>query len=116
MTDADAERSSGPVGVAAVVRFLLEVVAVGALGVWGYAVGGVPLALGAVVVVVVVWGALGAPAAPWRLSRPWRGVLELVVLGAATLALWRLGHPVLAGGFALVAALDTVALYGLGGS
>lgn len=97
-------------------RFLLEVVAVGILAYWGYSVGQsqllkVGLGIGVALVVVVVWGLLGSPAAPYRLEQPWRLVLETVILGSAALAIYLVERPVLAVLFALVAAVNTGLLY-----
>lgn len=103
----------------AVVRFLLELAALGVFGYWGYSFGGTPvgklgIGIGLPLVVVLVWGVFGAPAAPYRLEQPWRVLLEILVLGGAVLALSLLGRPVLAAGFAVVAALNTTLLYVLG--
>jgi hypothetical protein len=92
--------------------FLLEVVALGALCYWGFVVGPdvalkVVLGLGAPVVAAVVWGLFAAPRA--RVKLPLAGVLvvKAVVFGAAAVALWAAGQPVLGVVFAVLAVANT---------
>lgn len=113
--------NSALASVNAAVRFLLELVAIGVLGYWGYSVGQsqllkVGLGLGVPLVVIVGWGLLGSPAAPYRLTQPWRLVLEILILGGAAVALYLIDRPGVAGLFALVAAVNTGLLYVLGQS
>lgn len=102
--------------VTAGVRFLLEVAALVVFGYWGVRTGQgqvakVGLGLGIPLAVAVVWGLVGAPAAPYRLARPWRLALEVAILGGAALGLYSLGRTTLAVLFAAVAAVDTLLLY-----
>ena len=98
------------------VRFVLELGALVALGYWGYRNGqgqlvkfgvgfGIPL------VIAIVWGLVGSPAAPHRLDQPWRGLLEVTVLGSAVVALYATDHLLIAVGFCVVAASNTALLY-----
>ncbi|MGN0063136.1 MAG: DUF2568 domain-containing protein [Nocardioides sp.] len=77
-------------GVLALV-FLDEVLALVALGVAGAALGGWPLATGAVLVGVLLWWAFASPKAPYGtpLVRP---LVKVVVFGAACAGLWLAGH------------------------
>jgi fumarate reductase subunit D len=85
--------------------FLDEVLAVVALGVWGFDAGGAWLAILAPVVGVALWWGFASPKAPYggRVTRP---VVKVLVFGAATLGLWEAGHP----GAAIVLLLFSIAV------
>lgn len=74
-------------------KFLLELTALVALGIWGARVAnggaGVLLAIALPVSVAVLWGFLAAPKAPRRLALPLRAPFELGVFALGVLALWR---------------------------
>ena len=83
------------------VRFLLELCALAALGYWGFVTGqGMAmkwlLGLGAPLLAAVAWGAFVAPKARWPAREPWRLLVEILVFGAASIALWAAGQPLLA--------------------
>jgi hypothetical protein len=94
------------------VRFGLELCALAALGWWAFSVGdglvsyvlGVAAPLGA----AVVWGVLAAPKGRFAGRDPMRLLGEIVVFGAAVLALAALDRPWLAGAFAVLALVDGV--------
>jgi hypothetical protein len=93
------------------VRFLLELFALGALGYWGFVSGGNPfvkilLGMGVPILAAVVWGLFVSPKAAVPLAMPLRLLPEALVFGAAAAALFATGHPVLAAGFAVVAAVN----------
>ena len=94
------------------IRFGLELCALAALGWWGFSVGdGVVsyvLGLGAPLAAAVVWGILAAPKGRFGGRDPMRLAGEIVVFGAAALALGGLGRWWLAGGFAVLALGDGV--------
>ena len=78
-------------------RFILELLVLVALAVWGLSVSNellIQLALGiaAPAVVIVVWATFVAPRAERRLEDPARLVLEVVIFGSAVLALMAAGH------------------------
>jgi hypothetical protein len=107
--------SRGLRGANEALAFLLEVVALVAVGVWGYHVGsGVPLKVVLAIVlpllVAVVWGLFAAPRAVVTL--PLWGVLvvKALVFGAATAALILSGHRVLGVVFAVVVIANTATL------
>ena len=88
-------------------RFLLEVIALGALGWWGWAQTDswwrAPLAIVVVLLTAALWGTFAVPNDPSRggnglVQVPGiaRLVLELLVFGAAAYALNALGRPTLA--------------------
>lgn len=91
-------------------RFMLELSALAATAYWGYTTGsGVTrwlLAIGAPVLVAVVWGLFVSPKATVELSRPLQLVIEFAVFGAAVLALAAADQWTLAVVFAIVAAVS----------
>lgn len=85
-------------------RFLLELVAWGAVGVWGWKVTGAPLryllAIGLPLLVMTLWGVFAVPddpsrsgSAPVPVSGVVRLLLELAVFAAGAVALWSAGYP-----------------------
>ena len=82
------------------VAFLAELAALAALAVWGWSAVDptawrLVLAVAAPAVAGVLWGVFAAPRAPVRV--PALTVLvKVIVFGAAVLALFAIGHPVLA--------------------
>jgi hypothetical protein len=92
-------------------RFLLELAALVAVGWWGWHTGGstagkLALASLLVLIVGVVWGLFISPKARVRVSRPvWYG-LQLVIFGAAALALASVLAPEAGIAFALVVVVN----------
>ena len=85
-------------------RFLLELAAWGAVGVWGWKFTGAPLryllAIGLPLLVMALWGIFAVPNDPSRSGHapiPVSGVVRLllegVVFAAGVLALWGAGYP-----------------------
>jgi uncharacterized protein DUF2568 len=91
-------------------RFILELSALAATAYWGYDTeSGVTrwvLAVVAPALVIVVWALFIAPKRKAELARPIRLVLELMVFGAAALALAATGQRTLAVVSAVVAAVS----------
>ena len=95
------------------VRFLLELCALAALGYWGFRTGDqlllkIVLGVGAPLIAAVLWATLGAPAAQAKLSGGLHLALEVVIFGAASLALAEADQPGLAGVFAAVFIVNRV--------
>ena len=93
------------------VRFLVvELGALAATAYWGYETGSgilqVLLAIGAPALVVTAWALFVSPKRKYDLAKPTRLAIELVVLGAATAALWDVGDPALAIAYAALAAVS----------
>lgn len=94
-----------------VLRFLLELCALGALGYWGLRSGdglvaGTALALGTPLLAAVAWGLFVAPRARVSLPLAGRLAVELAVFGSATMALSSTGHPALAAALATIAVVN----------
>lgn len=103
----------------AALRFGLELLALLALGLWGFGLSGgwalrLGAGLGAPLVAVLLWGAFGAPAAPRRLPEPLRLLLELAIFAAGAAALIAAGYPLFGWILAVVAALNSILLSALG--
>jgi hypothetical protein len=96
------------------VKFLLEIAALLALGLWGASIAdgaaAVLLAIGVPAVVAGLWGTLAAPKARRRLPLRLRAPFELGVFAFAAIALWKAESVTLAATFALVALLNALLL------
>ena len=100
-------------------RFLLELASLAALAAWGLHTGdsllaGLVLGVGAPLAAAVLWGAFIAPKARFPVPLAVRVVLELVVFGAAAVALWAAGWHTLAVVFAVAVVVSEALLHGLG--
>jgi hypothetical protein len=93
-----------------VLRFLLELGALAAVGYWGWRAGegalAPVLAVAAVAAVAVVWGLFLSPKATFELARPLRFAIELAVWTAAGAALYATGQERLAVAFVVVAVVS----------
>ncbi len=94
------------------VRFLCELGMLAALAVWGAhvgeGVGAIALAVGLPLAAAGIWGAFVAPKARWPVPLGARVGIELVLFGAASLALWSAGYPAFAFVLALLALVTSV--------
>ena len=94
-------------------RFVLELCALAALSYWGFRTGDqlllkIVLGLGAPLIAAVLWATLGAPAAQAKLSGVLHLALEVVIFGAATMALAKADQLDLAGVFAVIFIINRV--------
>jgi hypothetical protein len=98
-------------------KFLLELAAFLALGLWGastaHGAGAALLAVGLPAVAVCLWGTVAAPKARHRLPLRLRAPFELGVFAGAAIALWGAGLTVPAAIFAAIAALNALLLTAL---
>jgi hypothetical protein len=99
-----------------VFRFVLELVVLVALFLWGVSVSGefivqVVLGVGAPALAVAVWGLFVAPKASRRLPDPQRLAVEIVVFGAGVLAFLARGDLLLAILLAAAAAISLGLMY-----
>jgi hypothetical protein len=103
-------------GAAHALRFLLEIVAFGVLGLWGWRTGTrwseqLALCVAVPALAAALWGQFVAPRARHYLPSLGRLAVECVVLGGAALALLDLGHGRAALTFALLAAGNTALVH-----
>ncbi len=103
-------------GANLLLRFLLELCALGALGYWGFNTGSATitkevLAVGAPLVAAVVWGTFLSGRAPVEL--PWGVVLGLqtLVFASAAAGLVVTGHRTLALVFVVIVVINAVLMY-----
>jgi hypothetical protein len=94
-------------------RFILELLALVALGYWGFKTGqgtGMKwvLGFGIPIVAIVLWALFVAPEATVEPPVAVRVAIEVAILGGAALALVATGHPVLGIAYALVAVANRV--------
>ncbi len=99
-------------------RFGLELVGVGAVGLWAAAmVDGMParlvLGIGAGLAFVIVWALVVAPKANNGIPQDLRVVIGSMLLLVAAGGLALAGHPPAAGSFAIAIVLNTVLLFAL---
>ncbi len=108
MTDTRAQ-----VGAHDILRFLLELFAFVTLGFWGFAGWplpwpGVLVGIAAPAFAVLLWALFRSPKAVFALDPFGKAVVEIAVFGAAALAWWDLGLPLVGVVFALVATVSGV--------
>lgn len=101
-------------GILLAVRFALELCAFAALAYWGFKTGDqvvvkVILGLGAPIGAIALWGLFVSPKARYG-GQLTRALFELIVFGAAVIALFAADRAGLAIAFAAVAVVDSVAL------
>ncbi|TFB93235.1 DUF2568 domain-containing protein [Cryobacterium sp. HLT2-28] len=101
------------VGANDILRFLLELFAFVTLGFWGFAAWplpwpGVLVGIAAPAVAVLLWALFRSPKAVFTLDPFGKAVVEIAVFGAAALAWWDLGLPLVGVVFALVATVSGV--------
>ncbi|HEX9065881.1 MAG TPA: YrdB family protein [Streptosporangiaceae bacterium] len=94
------------------VAFLLELLVLVVLGLWGFETGpntavSILLGLGTPALAAVVWGLFAAPRARFPLPLAGTLAVKAVVFAAAVAALAALGQPVLAAVLAVVLAANT---------
>ncbi|MBS4211295.1 MULTISPECIES: YrdB family protein [Neobacillus] len=94
-------------------RFLLELCSLFAVGYWGYKTGESLvvqwiLAVGGPLVLAVIWGLMGSPKAPIKLSEPFYFILEIIVFGLPVLLLALLGKNELAWFIGIVVVINKI--------
>lgn len=96
-----------------VVRFLLELFALFSLGYWGYLAWpfpwpGVLFMIGTPLFAAIVWGLFRSPKARFPLDPVGRGIVEIAIMGSATIAWAMLGYPFIAVVFGVLALLSGI--------
>jgi quinol-cytochrome oxidoreductase complex cytochrome b subunit len=96
-------------------RFSLELFALGSLAYWGAQTGKgsmkVLLAIGSPLIVAIVWGIFGSPRSLVQLSPSMHMLLELLVFGLPSIALYTSGKPSLAIIYITVAIINRILMY-----
>ncbi|PPG56900.1 4-amino-4-deoxy-L-arabinose transferase [Rathayibacter sp. AY1C7] len=109
---ADTAGTDIKIGPNAILRFLLELVALATFALWGFASWDLPwnivLGIGAPVVAALVWALFLSPRAVLAIDVYGRSLIELLVMGAAALAWLDLGQPVVAIVFGVLAVVSGV--------
>jgi hypothetical protein len=100
-------------------RFILELVAVGVVGYWGFTstglgLGRIVLGIGAPLALLVLWTLVISPSAPNPLSQPQRDVIGTGLLVLAAGALGSAGHPIAALGLGVLVVVNWTGLVLLG--
>ena len=95
------------------IRFLLELCILVILGYWGFKTGGqtltkILLGIGSPVLFAVVWGTFLAPKSSMRLHEPWLFLLEIVIFGLATFALYKVSGRPLTISFGVIYVLNKI--------
>ncbi len=103
-------------GANLLLRFLLELCALGALGYWGFKTGSttitkIALGVGAPLVAAVVWGVFVSPRAPVELSGLVVLLLQVLVFGSAAAVLVATGHRTLAMVFGVIVVTNAVLMH-----
>nr|WP_221234303.1 YrdB family protein [Terrimesophilobacter mesophilus] len=92
---------------------MLELFAFFSLGYWGYLAWpfpwpGILFMIGAPLFAIVVWGLFRSPKAIVRVDIVGRGIVEIAVMGSATIAWAMLGHPIVAVVFGVIALVSGI--------
>jgi hypothetical protein len=106
-------RPTPAIGATDILRFVLELFAFVSLGVWGFLAWPLPwpgilVGILAPAFAILVWALFRSPKAVFRLDPFGKAIVEIFVFGAAALAWWDLGQPIVAGVFAVVATVSGV--------
>lgn len=106
-------------GLNLTVAFLAELVALAIFAAWGFTIGETTLVklllgIGAPALMIVFWAVYMAPRSARRLQDPWHLLFEIVIYGAALLALLSLGRTDLALVWGVVIAIHTLLSFLLG--
>lgn len=96
-----------------IIRFLLEIVAVVSLAVWGFTMWPLPwpgilFGIAAPLVAVLLWALFLSPKAVLQIDAFGRAIIEIVIMGSVAFAWWSMEQPFIAAAFALVATVSGV--------
>lgn len=103
-------------GANLLLRFLLELCALGAVGYWGFKTGSgmaakIGLGIGAPLLVAVVWAVFVSPQAPVQLPLAFSLLLQVLVFGSAAAALAATGYRTLALVFLVIVVINAILMY-----
>ena len=99
-----------------VVRFLLELCVLAAVGYWGFKTGSgwflkILLGIGAPLLIAVIWGMFGAPKATYHLHGFMLLALEVIVFGSGVAALYATKNNSLAWAFAVIVIINRILMF-----
>ena len=97
-------------------RFILELCALASFAYWGFHISqSMPikllLGIGSPLLVIIIWGLFGSPAAPLPLKGFNRILLEMLIFGLAVFALFSSGKTNLGFIFAIIVIINRILLY-----
>ncbi|MBO1579268.1 YrdB family protein [Bacillus sp. XF8] len=100
-------------------RCVLELCILGIIGYWGFQMGKGPvikviLASVLPVIVAIIWGLFGAPAATWQLQGALHLLLEIIIFGLGVVALYHLKYVTLATILLIVIIINRILMYAWG--
>jgi hypothetical protein len=106
-------RALPKIGFNDILRFLLELFAFISLAIWGFTTWPFPwpaLLVGVVApaFAITLWALFRSPRAVFRLDPFGKAIIEIAVFGAAAIAWWDMGLPIIGGVFAVVATVSGV--------
>ncbi len=107
------ETAAGRLGIADVIRFVLELFAFVTLGIWGFVAWPGPwlnvvLGIGTPLFAILLWALFCSPRAVVQLDAFGKALIEILIMGSAALAWLMLGQPILAVVFGVAAAISGV--------
>ncbi|WP_241560431.1 YrdB family protein [Rathayibacter iranicus] len=109
---ADAVTTDIAVGPNAILHFLLELAALVTFAVWGFAAWDAPWSIvagiGAPILAALIWALFLSPRAVLAIDVYGRALIELLLMGAAALAWFDLGQPIVAVVFGVLAVVSGV--------
>nr|WP_035837488.1 YrdB family protein [Cryobacterium roopkundense] len=96
-----------------ILRFVLELFAFVTLGIWGFAAWPLPwpgiiVGIAAPAFAVLVWALFRSPKAVFKLDPFGKAFVEICVFGAAAIAWWDLGFPIITVVFAITATVSGI--------
>ncbi len=108
-----ASETAAATGPNAIVRFVLEIVAVISLAIWGVTMWpmpwpGVLFAIAAPLFAILLWALFLSPRAVFRVDPFGSALFEVIIMGSVAFAWWSMGQPIIAAAFALVATVSGV--------
>jgi hypothetical protein len=107
------ETAPDSIGIAEVIRFVLELFAFVSLGIWGFLAWPGPwlnvvLGIGTPLFAILLWALFCSPRAVVRLDAFGKALIEILIMGSAALSWLVLGQPIVAVVFGVVAAISGV--------
>lgn len=98
------------------IRFILEIISLVAIGYWGFQLQAGTLVrysvgIGVPIIIMIIWGTFGSPAAPYRLSPAYRIILQIVIFASAILAVYFSYNQTLSIIFAILIIINTLLFY-----